>query len=435
MAKTTLPAQHKRAAVFINNLRPTDARQEIPDEAQEGLYLLVQPKIDGRPIALSWAVRAKIGGKHATKVTIGRYDETGGSGDPAASPSVSSTQMLNVTQARALAKYVRAEAARGNDPRQQKSDKMSAAAWLDDFIKAARSTGFKRGPVKASTADEYERIVEKAIKPQWKHVADIRTLDYREVEKLLDKLVPGARRNVFAVLSAFFRWKPVMRVMGRNVIDQVEAPAIPKSRNRVLSHAEIKRVWKAAEKCGYPFGPMMQLLLCTGQRRDEIAKLKWSEISEDLDMITLDGSRTKNGKPNRVALAPLAQSILKGCPRIASEGGQPSEYVFTTTAKTAFSGFSNGKKALDKQCGEPALPEWTLHDLRRTFTSELARLGIKLEVAETILNHKSGVRGGLRAVYDLYDYEDEKREALKAWATRLQAIIADNVTPFKRPRR
>lgn len=427
MAKTVIPSQHKRAAAFIRTLKPTTVRQEIPDDALASLYLIVQPSG-----AMSWAARAKIGGR-LLKVTIGRYDETGNNRSEDASPIVSATQVLNVTQARALAEYVIAEAKRGNDPRQTKTDKLSAAAWLDDFIKAARSTGFKKGPVKASTADEYKRIVDKVIKPQWKHVTDIRMLDYREVEKLLEKLVPGARRNAFAVLSAFFRWKPVMRAIGHNVIDMVEAPPPPKSRDRILSHAEIKRVWTAAEKCGYPFGPMVQLLLLSGQRRDEIAELKWSEISDDLDMITLEGVRTKNGKPHRVALAPLAQLVIKGCPRIAGEGGQPSEYIFTTTAKTAFSGFSNGKKALDKQCGEPALPDWTLHDMRRTFTSELARLGVKLEVAETILNHKSGVKGGLRAVYDLYDYEEEKRAALDAWASCLQAIIADNVTPLKRP--
>ncbi|TGS46394.1 MULTISPECIES: site-specific integrase [unclassified Mesorhizobium] len=416
-----IPGQFKKAAAFITALKPTTARQEIPDSAQAGLYLVMQPSG-----ALSWAVRTKIDGK-ASKVTVGRYDEIG-SADDRIGTLISPTQALNVTQARAAAEKVIADAKRGNDPRQQKIDKTSVSAWFDEFIKTARATGFKGRAVKASTADEYERIIATNIKPHWKHVTDIRTIDYRDVEKLLAKLTPGARRNAFAVLSAFFRWKPVARAMGRNIIELAEAPAKPNSRDRVLATDEIKTVWKASEKCGYPFGPMAQLLLLTGQRRDEIAELKWRELSDDLDTITLEASRTKNSRPHVVPLSPLAQTIIKALPRIADADGNPSEYVFTTTATTPFSGFSNGKKALDKHCGEPALPDWHLHDLRRTCATELAKLGIKQEVTEAILNHKTGKVSGVAAIYNRYDYQDEKRDALENWATRIAAITANNVT-------
>jgi integrase len=406
-------------------LKPATTRQEIPDSNQSGLYLVVQPSG-----ALSWAVRTKIGGR-ASKVTIGRYDEKGSAEDRIGT-LISPTQALNVTQARIIAERVRNDAKRGNDPRQQKIDKTGLAAWFDDFIKTARTTGFKGRAVKASTADEYERIISTNIKPHWTHVTDIRTIDYRDVEKLLDKLTPGARRNAFAVLSAFFRWKPVVRAIGRNIIELAEAPAKPISRDRVLSHEEIKTVWKAAVKCGYPFGPMTQLLLLTGQRRDEIAELKWSEISDDLEAITLEASRTKNSRPHIVPIAPQAKAIIEALPRIVDADGKPSEYVFTTTAKTSFSGFSNAKKALDKHCGEPSLPEWHLHDLRRTCATELAILGVKQEVTEAILNHKTGKVSGVAAIYNRYEYQDEKREALKQWANRLQAITADNVAVLKR---
>ncbi|MBZ9998559.1 MULTISPECIES: tyrosine-type recombinase/integrase [unclassified Mesorhizobium] len=420
-----IPGQFKKAAAFINNLKPATARQEIPDSTQSGLYLVVQPSG-----ALSWAVRTKIDGK-ASKVTIGRYDEVG-SADDRIGTLISSTQALNVTQARIIAERVRNDAKRGNDPRQQKIDKTGLAAWFDDFVKTARTKGFKGRAVKASTADEYERIIATNIKPHWNHVADIRTLDYRDIEKLLDKLTPGARRNAFAVLSAFFRWKPVARAIGRNIIELATAPGKPISRDRVLTHDEIKIVWKAAAKCGYPFGPMTQLLLLTGQRRDEIAELEWSEISDDLTAITLEASRTKNSRPHIVPIAPLAKTIIEALPRITDADGKPSEYVFTTTATTPFSGFSNGKKALDKHCAEPALPEWHLHDLRRTCATELARLGIKQEVTEAILNHKTGKVSGVAAIYNRYEYQEEKRDALEQWANRVQAITANSVTMLKK---
>lgn len=421
MLPTKLPAQHKRAAAFISNLKATNTRQEIPDDVGNGLYLIVQPRPSG---SMSWAVRTKLDGK-AVKITLGRYDEEGSS---QRTDRPSTKQVLNITQARELAKRVITDVGRNHDPRQSKTDKLSLNYWLGEFVKAARSTGFKGRPVKASTADEYERIIEADIKPNWKHVTDIRALDDRDIEKLLGKLNPGARRNAFALLSTFFRWKSIIRVIGRNVIQLADAPPKPQSRDRVLSHDEIKAVWNAATSCGYPFGPIVKLLLLTGQRRDEIANLKWSELSEELDTITFEGSRTKNGRAHIVPLPKMATAIIKALPRIAISADKMSDYVFTTFGTKPFSGFSNGKIALDKHC-DPTLPEWHLHDLRRTCATELAKLGIKQEVTEAILNHKSGKVSGVAAIYNRHEYHDEKREALKLWADRLQTIVIDRPRP------
>ncbi|TIS92752.1 tyrosine-type recombinase/integrase [Mesorhizobium sp.] len=417
----SIPSQHKRAAAFINALKPSAARQEISDSAQAGLYLVMQPSG-----ALSWAVRTKIEGKPA-KVTLGRYDDEGAAEDRVGTV-IDPMQALNVTQARVLAERVIADARRGHDPRQQKIARTGLDSWFDDFMNTARTKGFKKGPVKASTADEYERIIAKSIKPNWTHIKDVRTIDYRDVEKLLAKLTPGAQRNAFAVLSAFFRWKPVLRAVGRNVIELADAPAKPAERERVLSHDEIKTVWNAAGKCGFPFGPLVQLLLLTGQRRDEIAELKWGELSDDLDAITLESVRTKNGSQHFVPLSPLAQTIIKSLPRITDADGKASEYVFTTTAKTPYSGFSNGKLALDKNCGEPALPEWRLHDLRRTAVTLMAELGVRQEVNEAVVNHRSGKLGGVHGIYNRHNYKNEMRDALEQLATRIASITANNVT-------
>jgi integrase len=418
-----LPAHHKRALTFVKNLKAKTARQEVPDGAVSGLYLVVQPQPSG---SLSWAVRTKVGGKSA-KITLGRFDDEGSSLDRIDRPS--SKQSLNISQARDLAARVIADAKRGHDPRQSKTDRLSLEYWLDEFVKTARSTGFtSRGAVKASTADEYERIIKVDIKPNWKHVTDIRTIDDRDIEKLITKINPGARRNVFALLSTFFRWKVIVRLMGRNVIDVVDPPPKPQSRARVLPHDEIKAVWNAATACDYPFGSIVKLLLLTGQRRDEIANLKWTELSPEMDSITFEGSRTKNSRAHLVPLSPMATAIIETLPRIAISNDAMSEYVFTTIGTTPFSGFSNGKIALEKHC-KPALPDWHLHDLRRTCSTEWAKLGIKQEVTEAILNHKSGKVSGVAAIYNRYEYQDEKREALELWADRLQEILIDRPRP------
>jgi integrase len=340
----------------------------------------------------------------------------------------SSKQSLNISEARSLAERVIADVKRGHDPRQSKTDRFSLDYWLDEFAKTARSTGFKGRAVKASTADEYERIISADIKPHWKHVTDIRMLDYRDIEKLIGELSPGARRNAFALLSTFFRWKVIIRLMGRNVVELANAPPKPQSRDRVLPHDEIKAVWNAATACDYPFGSLVKLLLLTGQRRDEIANLKWTELSPAMDAITFEKSRTKNSRAHVVPLSPMATAIIETLPRIAISNEAMSEYVFTTIGSTPFSGFSNGKIALEKHC-TPAPTDWHLHDLRRTCSTEWAKLGIKQEVTEAILNHKSGKVSGVAAIYNRYEYQDEKREALALWAERLREIIADRPRP------
>ena len=59
---------------------------------------------------------------------------------------------------------------------------------------------------------------------------------------------------------------------------------------------------------------------------------------------------------------------------------------------------------------------FTPHDLRRTGRTGLARLGIKIDIAERVLNH---ARERMEATYDLHEYIDEKREALERWAKYL----------------
>ena len=105
---------------------------------------------------------------------------------------------------------------------------------------------------------------------------------------------------------------------------------------------ELSLIWRAADALGYPFGPFVQLLILTGQRREEVAGMRWSELDRDLTMWTLPRERAKNDEPHQVPIVPWARSILAGLPRIAG-----SDFVFTTTGKTSISGYSKAKASLD----------------------------------------------------------------------------------------
>ena len=69
------------------------------------------------------------------------------------------------------------------------------------------------------------------------------------------------------------------------------------------------------------------------------------------------------------------------------------------------------------------IPEWRIHDLRRTAATGLQKLGVALQVTEAVLGHTSGSRAGIIGVYQRHDYAAEKRAALEAWGAHVMALV------------
>ena len=191
-----------------------------------------------------------------------------------------------------------------------------------------------------------------------------------------------------------------------NPFRNLPVSAATTERERVLSDDEVRDIWTAAAATSYPFGPFYQLAILTLQRRDEVAGMRWSELSPDGATWLIPGARMKNGKPHDVHLSPPARQILRLLPR---QDGQ--DLVFSTTGNTPISGFSRAKKALDatimmtrdshRRPGRtsPALVPWRLHDIRRTGVSTLARLGVELDCRATSFSaHQAAKLRGVAAV-------------------------------------
>jgi integrase len=144
--------------------------------------------------------------------------------------------------------------------------------------------------------------------------------------------------------------------------------------------------------------------------------MRWAELDLEAKVWTLPAGRVKNAELHTVPLSDSAVEILKSLPRISS----PQGFVFVNHLGTSFSGFSRAKNRLDDLIaganGGNRLPNWTIHDLRRTVASGLARLGIQLPVVEKILNHRSGTFRGIVGVYQRHSFAEEKRVALDVWA-------------------
>ena len=251
-----------------------------------------------------------------------------------------------------------------------------------------------------------------------REIQDIRKSDLvRIIDRVADSGARTQANRVRAFVTRFFNW-----AAERDLIEHSPAASLPKvqgerSRDRVLTESELRSVWHAADAIGYPFGPIVKLLILTAQRRDEVAGMTWSELDLDRATWTIGAERAKNGQAHTVHLSPAAQAILEQIPQRLD-----SDFVFTTTGKSAVSGFSKAKARLDKLS---AVNEWRLHDLRRTAATMMAeQLELSHVIVDRILNHRSGAIRGVAAVYLRGEYLKEREHALGCWSEFVQKLVS-----------
>jgi integrase len=212
--------------------------------------------------------------------------------------------------------------------------------------------------------------------------------------------------------KACFGWAMKRGTVAANpFVNLPVAPGV--KRERVLSDGELAAIWRATEEPG-PFNGIVRTLLLTGARCNEVAGMAWGELSDDFATWTIPSERTKNRRTHVVPLSAQAQDLLRNLP-------QYSDSVFPGL-RGPFKGFWRAKAALDCRSG---VTGWRLHDLRRTVATGLQRLGVRLEVTETVLGHVGGSLGGIVGVYQRYGYEAEQRDALEAWGKHVAALIGD----------
>jgi integrase len=193
-------------------------------------------------------------------------------------------------------------------------------------------------------------------------------------------------------------------------------PTKSPTRARVLTDEELKSLWHATSEPAH-FNCIVRLLLLTGQRRGEVAALRKEWICDNV--VTLPPNITKNGRSHSFPIGPLSLSV------ISSAGTKNDGLIFPSLSNkgsTPFNGWSKSKSALDRKC---LISGWTLHDLRRTFASNLAALGVRLEVTEKLLNHVSGSFAGVAGIYNRYDFIPEMRAAIGLWEVKLKIILGE----------
>ena len=242
------------------------------------------------------------------------------------------------------------------------------------------------------------------------------------------RLAGADEDRTLARLRALFNWAVEKDRLASSPIVGMKPPTKERARDRTLSKDELRWFWLACEAIGWPFGPLAKLLLLTAQRRDEVAGIEWPEINLEQKIWIIPRHRAKNDRAHAVHLSEAAIEVLRSIPHV---GSGP---LFTTNGRPV-SGFSHGKNRLDAamlaarrdELGEKAdaIPHWILHDLRRTAATGMAQLSIAPHVVDKVLNHVSGTIRGVAAVYNRFEYLEERRAALEAWGR----YIGNLVTP------
>jgi integrase len=430
----------------VEKHRAHKTRREIPDAACPGLYLIVQPSG-----AKSFALRFRNQYGRHVKLTLGRLDVSG-----VESTTVPTVGMpLTLISARKLAMDVHRQRVLGNDVvadrRREKLERKAGQSNLFsqaalDFTEIYLKRNVRRWQAVARLLgvvvgdDGALTLAPKGLADRWRDrpVGEISADHVHAVtDEVREKRVPGLERRaggpseamarvMHTTLSRLFRWLLEKRRIAANPMHGSVVPKAGKSRDRVLTDAEIVKFWKACDTVGSPVAQCLKLLLLTGCRRDEIGKLSRAEMSDDGSTITIPASRSKNKKVFVIPLPPLARDILRS---VKTSG----EFVFDTGRGKPIAAWSRIKTELDAVL-KFSTP-WVLHDLRRVFSTGLNKIGVAPEVVEACLNHISGSKAGVAGVYNQYAYLPEKTVALQRWADHVAGLVegrAATVVPIKK---
>jgi integrase len=366
----------------------------------------------------TWIVQYRVGAKQR-RVTLG------------------TVETLNADDARKRAKSALSKVHLGHDPQLEKAQARAAsaitlAAIVERYIEERAA---KR--LKPKTLTEVTRSLREHWKPL--HAIPLTKIARVDVAGQLGRIAkergPIAANRSRAYLSTLYAWAIGEGLADANPVVGTNKAAEEISRDHVLSDEELRSVWLCAGEGDY--GAIVHLLILTGQRREEIAAMRWNELDFDKRLWRIGAERAKNGRAHDVPLSDAALEFL------AAHGRKEGRDFVFGSSEGPFQGWSNAKSALDVRIlakpgerGEKsAMTPWRIHDIRRTVATRMSELGVLPHVVEAVLNHISGHKAGVAGVYNRASYAAEKRNALDLWAAHVLALAegkAANVVPLRR---
>lgn len=372
---------------------------------------------------------------------------------------------LTLAAARKQAGDALALLSKGEDPAAAKAETKAQTRRAPDTVASVVDLFLRRGLEAKKRAPRYveetARTFRNHVLPSWGE-REIGTITRRDVIELLDAIADGESRvkgpdgkwrnlaggpiaanRALAAIKAAFNFAVRRGILDASPVALVERPGAETKRDRALNDDELRILWPLMEGLGYPAGAFFQLLLATGQRRAEVAGMRWADLDLDGRTWTLSAAVTKARREHVLPLSSLALEILAGLPHIGP-------FVLAGTSRRSsrrdaegnagagqpcpISGFAKMKSRLDAKAEKAgaAIAPWTVHDLRRTAATGMARIGVSRFIIGRILNHADR---GVTGIYDRHAYVTEMRAALDAWGRHLEELVRpapDNIVALRR---
>jgi integrase len=353
---------------------------------------------------------------------------------------------LPLADAREKAQAWRTLVALGTDPREkQRAAEAEARQRRQHTFEVVAEAWFLKIKHQRK-ADEVERDVRREFVERWRG-RPVTSITRQEIAQIIeDKAMglapapkarkkgpaPAQARNLLGHVKSLFLWAVASGKYGLEVspAQPVQGRAIygkKRRRSRVLKEDELRQVWSAVDQLEYPYGPCIKLLILSGQRKSEVAEAVWPEFDLRKKLWIIPKERMKMDHDHLVPLTEDMLALLADLPRFNT-----GLHLFSTTfGERPANGWSKCKERINEITGP--LPHWVIHDLRRTMRTNLSAIPqISDRVREVMIAHN----GGMHAVYDLYDYSDEKRQGFGLWNARLAGILAaepaeSNVVPLR----
>lgn len=258
-----------------------------------------------------------------------------------------------------------------------------------------------------------------------------------DLKSLLDAIPTlPTRRVVHAQLAPIFKYALLEQIITTNPFDTIKLPAASAPRDRVLSRDEIKALWLSLDHMQQApkpiFAYICRALLFSAARLNEIARLEFSEINYQDNLIVIPAKRMKGKKPFVIPMTPALKSTIEATPK------KNLKWVYTY-GKKPMSSFSNAKiildKAMEKRLGRKMsgsdcerssqLEPWVLHSLRHTFSTVMASRGHNLDHIELCLAHS--ILKGAQKSYNHYAFLKEKRVVLEDWSNYIQECLGSSL--------
>jgi integrase len=420
----TNTARHKMVLTdrFLKSIKPTGVRWGVWDAGMPGMAVRIGA---GGKLSFNAVRRLNPGDRNPQWVHLGVYP------------------VMTLAEAREAARQTINGLIAGQLPARRAAARAAAARAAEASTFGAVAEAFTRAylpGLKPKSAGAYEADLRDKFIPALgdKPVGEIRRRDIIElIENVKEQSGPGAAANALSRLCKIMGWALARDISGfeTNPAAGITAKDLigkTKSRDRLLTDAELAAVWAATPAAGEPFSTIYRLLLLTGLRREEIAAARWADLDFDAATLTVQAEDAKNGEAMLVPLPRRAVELFAATPRFAG----PYIFGIGTGGHRPAGNFSRGKSRLDAAivAGGTPVASFVIHDFRRAVRSGLGRLGVPAVVAELCLGHR---QPGIVGVYDRHSYLNEKRDALQRWQTHLLTVVgetppaSDNVVPLR----